>query len=40
MRISVRAPRAISSEHTIAALGPPIPVDCTVSRSPSRAIPV
>ena len=35
-----RAPRAISSSHTIAALGPPIPVDWTVSGSPSAAVPV
>ena len=36
IRISGRAPRPISSSTTIAALGPPIPVDCTVSGAPSR----
>ena len=34
------APSAISSSQTIAALGPPIPVDWTVSGSPSAAVPV
>ena len=36
IRTSRRAPRAISSSQTIAALGPPMPVDWTVSGSPSR----
>ena len=34
------APSAISSSHTIAALGPPMPVAWTVSGSPSAATPV
>ena len=37
---SRRAPSAISSSQTIAALGPPMPVDWTVSGSPSAATPV
>ena len=40
MRTSVLAPSAISSSQTIAALGPPMPVACTVSGSPSAAVPV
>ena len=35
-----RAPSAISSSQTMAALGPPMPVDWTVSGSPSAAVPV
>ena len=37
---SRRAPSAISSSQTIAALGPPMPVDWIVSGSPSAAIPL
>jgi hypothetical protein len=40
IRTSRRAPSPISSSITIAALGPPIPVDWIVSGSPSRAVPV
>ena len=40
IRTSVLAPSAISSSHTIAALGPPMPVACTVRSSPSGAVPV
>ena len=39
-RIAERSPRSHSSSTTIAALGPPIPVLCTVSGSPSSAVPV
>jgi hypothetical protein len=39
IRTSVVAPSAISSSHTIAALGPPMPVAWIVSGSPSGAVP-
>jgi hypothetical protein len=40
IRTSCRAPRAISSSTTIAALGPPMPVAWMVSGAPSAAVPV
>ena len=39
-RSSRRAPSSISSEMTIAALGPPIPVLWIVSGTPSWAVPL
>ena len=39
-RTSRRAPSAISSSATIAALGPPMPVLWIVSDAPSAAVPV